>query len=83
MRAVFLLVALTACAQAAPQSFPDSARQRFAQVCPSGDARCDCAWEKITQTMSPEDFNAAVARLDREGLIDPRLVRAREECLNH
>jgi predicted small lipoprotein YifL len=76
--AVFVLAA---CGKAPPHAFPDSARDEVAQSCPRGNALCDCQWERITRSMTPEEFSEARARLLKDGLSDPRFARARLECL--
>jgi hypothetical protein len=79
--AMIASLALAACGLGQGHAYPDAARAQFNRTCPAGDPVCDCMWEKITRTVSYEDFEAATARLEEQGLVDPRIVRARTECL--
>ncbi len=76
-----LLTLLAAC-QPEPHEFPARSAAAFHRTCPEGDPVCDCTWDKITRAMTSEDYNAALARFRREGLMDPRLTHARTECLD-
>jgi hypothetical protein len=69
------------CGQAAPNPYPDSARMRFDASCPANSARCRCTWDRITRTMTHEEYEAALARFRESGLMDPRVTRARTQCL--
>jgi hypothetical protein len=71
---------LAACGETQAYDYPETARTAFAESCPTGDPRCDCMWDEITRTMPPEDYEAAMERFRTEGLMDPRLTRARLEC---
>ena len=73
-------LALAACGQAPAHDYPEGARDAFAESCPTGDPKCDCMWDEITRTMTPEDYEAAMTRFRDEGLMDPKLTRARLEC---
>jgi hypothetical protein len=79
---VFSALLLAACGAPAPNEYPDSARESFAKSCPAGEPKCDCAWDKITRSMTHAEYEAAMERFAREGLMDPRLTAARSECLD-
>lgn len=84
--APFLLwaaMALTACGQSTANEYPASARAQFGQTCPAGDPVCDCTWEQLTEHMTYEEYQAALERYGSEGLMDPRVTRARTFCLEH
>jgi hypothetical protein len=70
-----------ACGQSAPNPYPESAKARFEQSCPPASAVCACTWERITRTLTFEDYEAALARMRTEGLMDPRVTQARVWCL--
>jgi predicted small lipoprotein YifL len=75
-----LAVLLAACGPKAAHEFPPEARAKFAEGCATGDPKCDCMWERITRTMTPEEFDAAMARYKEKGLMEPELTAARLEC---
>lgn len=72
---------LAACGGAAPNPYPDSARARFEASCPSDSAVCTCTWDKLTRTLTYEEYEAALSRFRASGLMDPRVTRARTQCL--
>ena len=72
---------LMACGEGAPHEFPASARAQFNGSCPSSDPICACTWDKITREMTYEDYQEAVARFRREGLMDHRITHARTLCV--
>jgi len=63
-----------------PNPYPAEAKATFNNGCPAGDPVCDCTWDKITRTMTHEEYAAAMRTSLREGLLDPRLARASSEC---
>lgn len=73
--------ALAACGEAAPNPYPESARARFEASCPSDSAVCRCTWDKLTRTLTYEEYEAALSRFRQDGLMDPRVTRARTQCL--
>jgi hypothetical protein len=79
----FSIAALTlaGCGQSAAHDYPASARARFEQSCPASDPVCACTWERITRTLSHEEYQAALERYRLEGLMDPRVTRARTACI--
>lgn len=79
-RILFAALMLAACGPAAPHAYPPDARARFAEGCPTGDPKCDCVWDRITRTMTPESFDATMTRFEKQGLMDPKLTAARLEC---
>jgi hypothetical protein len=81
MSASLAAVGLAACGSATRHEYPESARTQFNTTCPAGDAVCDCTWDKLTRTVPYEDYEAALERFAKEGLMDPRVARARTECL--
>ncbi len=74
-------VALSACGQSAPNPYPEAARARFEVSCPSESAVCACTWDRLTRTLTYEEYEAALARFRETGNMDPRVTRARTKCL--
>ncbi len=74
-------VALTACGQSAPNPYPEAARTRFEASCPPDSAVCVCTWDKITRAMTYEEYEAALARFRETGNMEPRVTRARTQCI--
>jgi len=72
---------LWACGQAAPHPYPESARMSFEASCPPNSAVCACTWDRITRTMTHEEYEAALERFREDGLMEPRITRARTQCL--
>ncbi len=84
LRAIIALcgaLLITACAERPPHPYPESARARFEASCPPESAVCSCTWATLTQTLTYEEYEAALARFSNEGLMDPRVTRARTRCL--
>ena len=79
--AVLGAMALVACGPSAPHDFPESAHAQFSASCPASDPVCACTWEQITREMTAEDYQAAVDRFRREGLMDHRITHARTVCV--
>jgi hypothetical protein len=73
---------LWACGEAAPNPYPESARMSFEASCPPTDAVCACMWDRITRTMTHEEYEAALARYREDGLMEPDVSRARTQCLD-
>jgi len=83
-RALFALsagLAITACSERAPHPYPDAARARFEASCPAESAVCVCTWDKITRTVTYEEYEAALQRFRETGLMEPRITRARTQCI--
>jgi hypothetical protein len=82
-KGLIALVAIVAagCAEAAPNPFPDGAKARFDASCPSDNPVCQCTWDKLTRTLTYDEYEAAMARFREEGLMDPRITRARGSCI--
>lgn len=74
-------VLLTACGEPAPNPYPDSAKARFEASCPSDSAVCTCTWDKLTRTLTYDEYEAALARFRETGLMEPRVTRARTYCI--
>jgi hypothetical protein len=72
---------LAACGQRAPHEYPAAAQARFAQSCPPESAVCTCTWDRITRTLTYEEYEAALERFRAEGLMDRRVTSARTYCL--
>jgi hypothetical protein len=74
-------LALTACGPSAPNPYPEAARARFEVSCPSDSAVCVCTWDAITRAVTYEEYEAALARFRETGLMEPRITRARTQCI--
>lgn len=72
---------LSACGEAQPNPYPQAAQARFEASCPSESAVCRCTWDKLTRTLTYEEYEAALQRFRESGLMDPRVTRARTQCL--
>lgn len=82
MRPAFLAALLVAgCGDAAPNPYPADAKARFEASCPPDSEVCVCTWDNITREMTYEEYEDALARFREAGLMDPRVTRARVECL--
>lgn len=81
--ALCAVVVVAGCGEAAPHVYPDSARERFDMSCPPEGAACACTWDKITRAMPYEEYEDALARFRETGMMDPRVTRARTQCLEH
>ena len=79
--AVAGLALLCGCGQGAPNPYPEAARARFEASCPSDSAVCTCTWDRLTRTLTYEEYEAALTRFRESGLMDPRVTRARTQCL--
>jgi hypothetical protein len=72
---------LWGCGERAPNPYPADAQARFEVSCPSDSAVCVCTWDKITRAMPYEEYESALQRFRETGLMDPRVTRARTQCL--
>jgi len=72
---------LGACGQGAAHPYPESARARFEASCPPASEVCTCTWDRLTRTLTFEEYEAALERFRNDGLMDPRVTRARTHCL--
>jgi hypothetical protein len=79
--ALFGATIIAACGPSAAHPYPEAAQARFEASCPSDSAVCRCTWEGITRAMPHEEYEAAVTRFRQEGLMDPRITRARAACV--
>lgn len=80
--APLIAAALVGCSgeAAEPNPYPAAARAEFERSCPPSNAVCACAWEEITRAVTYEEYQAAMARFEETGLMEPKLTRARTEC---
>jgi len=67
--------------EGAPNEFPQAAQARFEASCPRASAVCVCTWDRLTRTLTYDEYEAALARFRETGLMDPRVTRARTRCL--
>ncbi len=72
---------LASCGQSAPNPYPEAARARFEASCPSESAVCRCTWDKLTRTMTYEEYEAALQRFRETGRMEPAVTRARTQCI--
>jgi hypothetical protein len=72
---------LAACGDGPPHPYPAAAQAQFEGSCPRSSPVCACTWDKITREMTYEDYQAALARYQREGLMDTRVTHARTVCV--
>ena len=77
------IFALSGCGEHEAHAFPASAQRQFERTCPPNSETCRCTWDRITRTLSYEDYQAALDRYATEGLMDPRITRARTHCIEH
>ena len=77
--AMLFAIALTGCATRAP--YPEGARVQFEASCPSESALCACSWDKLTRTMTYEEYQAAMVRWREQGIMDSRVMRVRADCV--
>lgn len=75
-------LSLAGCGQGAPHEYPAAAKARFEQSCPPDSDVCRCTWDRLTRTVTYEEYDAALERFRTEGLMDPRITRARSHCLD-
>lgn len=81
MAALLTSLALAACGAGEAHPYPSAAQAAFNASCPPAEAVCACTWDEITRAMSYEDYEAALERFRAEGLMDPKITRARTACL--
>ncbi len=74
------LMLLAACGAPAPNPYPEAARADF--PCTADAELCACTWDKIIRAMTNEEYQAAVSRFRETGRMDPRVTRARTQCLD-
>jgi len=78
-----LAVLVSGCGPGDPHDYPARHAATFHRSCPASDPVCACTWDRITRTIPPAEYEAALARFRDEGLMDPRITRARTDCLDH
>ncbi len=79
--ALFCMMVLASCGEAPPHEYPAEARTHFESTCPPASAACACTWDKITRTLTYEEYEAALTRMRERGNMDTRITRARTQCL--
>lgn len=82
MRLVFAMAAfgvLAACGDG-PHAYPAEAQAQFHASCPTDNPVCACTWEKLTETIPYEEYEAAMATFAERGTMDPRITRASVSC---
>lgn len=72
---------LASCGQPAANPYPESARARFDVSCPSDSPVCVCTWDRLTRTMTYDEYEDALQRFRETGLMDPKVTRARTQCI--
>jgi hypothetical protein len=72
---------LASCGGGEPHDYPAEARANFDASCPPSEAECVCTWDRITRTMPYEEYQTALEAFRTNGLMDPRITRARTHCL--
>lgn len=81
--ASLLCLGLAGCGPGQAHEYPERHRAAFNRSCPASDPVCACTWDRITRSIPPEEYEAMLVRFREEGLMDPRITRARTECLDH
>jgi len=81
--AVSVTLALAGCGEKPPHPYPAAAETQFHASCPASDPVCVCTWDQITRAMTYEDYQAALDTFRSDGIMDPRLTRARTHCIEH
>lgn len=74
-------MSLAACGHGEPNPYPESARAQFSASCPSESPVCRCTWDRLTRTLTFEEYDAALSQFRETGLMDPRVTRARGHCI--
>ena len=76
------IMLLMACGgEAAPNPFPESAQANFNSSCPADNPVCTCTWDRVTRTMTYDEYEAALQHFRESGQMDPRVTRARTQCI--
>lgn len=80
---VLAALALAACGGGPkePHPYPPAAQAQFYANCPADNPQCVCTWDAITRAVTHEEYEAALARFREQGLMDPRITRARTGCV--
>lgn len=79
--AVLLAILAAGCGSGAPHPYPESSRAEFHSSCPAEEPQCTCTWDALTRRIPYEEYRSAMDRFRADGLMDPRITRARTECL--
>jgi predicted small lipoprotein YifL len=78
--AALALLFLAACGAKPAHDYPAAAEAAFHRQCPASEPVCVCTWEHITRDLTAEEYQAALDRFQKEGLMDPRVTHARALC---
>lgn len=79
--ALSAVAVLASCGRPAANTYPESARQRFEASCPADSPVCTCTWDRITRTLTYTEYEAALERFRETGLMEPKVTRARTQCI--
>ncbi|PZO54132.1 MAG: hypothetical protein DCF16_05450 [Alphaproteobacteria bacterium] len=79
--AIAAALLLASCGQPVANPYPESARARFEVSCPSDSAVCTCTWDRLTRTLTYDEYEAALERFRETGLMEPKVTRARTQCI--
>ena len=77
---VALAAPIGACGHSEAHAYPESAQRDFYRQCPQDNAVCSCTWEKLTQDMTYEEYQAALERFHETGRMEPKVTHARTVC---
>ena len=75
------ILMLAACGEHAPNPYPASAQAQFSASCPSDNPVCTCTWDKITRTMTYDNYETALEHFRETGQMDTRVTHARTQCI--
>ncbi|MDZ4692511.1 hypothetical protein [Terricaulis sp.] len=81
LSAPLIAAVLAGCGESAPNPYPESARAQFEASCPPASAVCVCTWDAITRVVTYEEYEAALQRFRETGLMEPKITRARTQCI--
>ena len=75
------MMALSGCGRGEANEFPPQHQAEFHRSCPASDPVCVCIWDEITHAVTPDVYEELMQRFRREGLMNPKITRARTVCL--
>jgi hypothetical protein len=76
-----LALLLSGCGRGEAFDYPERDAAEFHRSCPAYDPVCICMWDEITHDVTAEDYEDAMARFRREGIMSPKITHARTVCL--
>lgn len=79
---LFSVLGAAGCGEREAHPYPEEARADFHAQCPADDAVCACTWDELTRSLTYEEYEAALSEFRENGRMDPRVTRARTECLD-